>query len=158
MTKSYCSHCGSEIEINNEFCNSCGSRVESIPGSTPSQSYPAPPPQQQHYPPPTQQYGASAQTTYVQPGKPASSQTDVFGIISLVMAFVGFISIFIFAFITPVFYVVGVILGIVGMNKSPTKKGLSIAGLILNIIGIVLSIIVIVLLVLVFTTYYPYMY
>lgn len=158
MSKSYCPNCGSERDPANEFCNSCGARIESEPGFAPSQTNPPPPPPQQQYSPPPMnyKYGASAQTTYVQPGK-HSSQTDTLGIVSLISAIAGFIFWVIFPFLSPVLHIVGLITGIMGMKKSPTNKGLSVAGLVLSIIGLVASILIIVLVILYFSAFYFYM-
>ncbi len=154
MSDNYCPFCGSVMKIGDEFCNSCGANLLEKTDPAQSQTLSSQQSTQQQYPPPpkttTHQYGASAKTIYVQPNK-TENQTNSLGIISLIVSFIGFISIFIFPFLSPIFFIAGLITGVIGMGKP--SKGVAIGGLILSAIGIILSIIAIIVVIVLFASF-----
>ena len=119
----YCPKCGKEITDDSMHCVHCGEKVAEEPVAQPQ---------------PQPVYVQQPQPIYVVPQQPTQPKENVLAIISLVASCLGFV--------TGLGFVVGIVLGVLGLKeakKTGNGKGLSMAGLIIGIIGtavIVLSV------------------
>jgi hypothetical protein len=137
----YCPFCGIEVEPGSTFCGNCGVAIDQKPAQT------QPSAQTQPY---QQTYTHGTQPTY-QPTQTQSVETEIEGIIGLVLGVLSCLGILPF-----VGSIVGVILGHIAKRKS--KTGLGTIALVVGYLGIVIYVLVpvIVVLAIYFTTGFYY--
>jgi thiol:disulfide interchange protein len=134
----FCPFCGTEVEPSATFCGNCGAAIEQKPVQTP-------PPAQ------TQAYTHGTQPTY-QPAPTKSVETEVEGIIGLVLSVLSCIGV-----LPLIGSIVGVILGHISRRKSKSPMG-TIA-LVAGYLGIAVYIIVpVIVVVVLFATGYWWYY
>lgn len=135
----FCTNCGANIPDDSNVCANCGVPVVQQPNF--QQPEPAQPVYQQPAPvQPVYQQPNPVQQTPVVPGKGMAVASLVLGIVSLVM--------FCIWYITLPCGIVGLILGIVAMNKAKAvgmKNGMAVAGLVCSCIALGLMIMIYVL-------------
>lgn len=147
----FCPKCGSQCGDNSAFCSNCGMTFNDTNSQSnqngqvnqpnqlptyPTQQYqqPTPPPYGQQPIPP--QYQQPYQPQPIVPGKGMSIASLVLGIVAIVFCCAFYISI-------PC-GVAGLILGIIGNNKSKQfgiKNGIAVAGIVCSAIGLALCVV-----------------
>ncbi|NHJ46190.1 MAG: zinc-ribbon domain-containing protein [Asgard group archaeon] len=131
----YCPFCGSEVEPSATFCGNCGAAIDQKPVQTP------PPAQTQPY---------ATQPTYKPATSTQSVETEIEGIIGLVLGVLSCIGV-----LPLIGSIVGVILGHIARRKS--KTGIATIALVISYLGIAIYIIVpVIVIVVLFSTGYWY--
>lgn len=137
----FCSNCGTTFNNNTDSTNSMPNQVNQVNAAQPMQVPPPYPTQQyqQQTPPPPSPYGQQPIPPQYQqpvPGKGMSIASLVLGIVAIVFCCAFYISI-------PC-GVVGLILGIIGNNKSRQfgiKNGIAVAGIICSAVGLAVCVV-----------------